>query len=197
MFAGIILAGGQSRRMGTDKALLSQPGSTRETLVEHLTGVLRPLCNEVVLVVRDEIQAARYSERANMRIIHDHKPGMGPLMGLYSGLSAVHSSHALVTAVDMPFVQRDLIAFLRNQAVGNTLLMPVVDGTPQGLLAVYPRAILPLLEDLLRAGRRDLRALLEVAEVRYIRETRLRTVDSTLRSFVNVNTPAEWESIQH
>ena len=70
----------------------------------------------------------------------------------------------------------------------------MVDGVPQVLLAVYPRAVLPVLEALLYAGRRDLRALLEVAPVRYIEEAQLRAIDPTLRSFVNVNTPAEWES---
>jgi len=194
VFAGIVLAGGQSRRMGRDKALLPLPGTAHETFVEHLTVVLKPLCSEVVLVVRDELQAARYSRQTDARIVTDRAPGVGPLMGLYSGLSAIQSSHALVTAVDMPFVQRVMITFLLSQASDEMLLVPMVDGVPQVLLAVYPRIVLPLLEELLRAGRRDPRALLEVARVRYIEEAQLRALDPELRSFVNVNTPAEFQS---
>jgi molybdenum cofactor guanylyltransferase len=192
--AGIMLAGGQSRRMGRDKALLPLPGTSRETFVEHLTETLKPLCSEVVLVVRDAFQASRYSELADARIVTDRAPGVGPLMGLYSGLSAVQAPRALVTAVDMPFVQRAILAFLLAQASDEVVLVPMVDNVPQVLLAVYPRAVLPLLEALLHAGRRDLRALLEVAPVRYIEEAQLRTVEPGLRSFVNVNTPAEWAS---
>ncbi len=192
--AGIVLAGGQSRRMGRDKALLPQPGTAHETFVEHLTGTLKPLCSEVVLVVRDMLSASRYSELADARIVTDRAPGVGPLMGLYSGLSAVQATRALVTAVDMPFVQRDIVAFLLAQASGEVALVPLVDGIPQVLLAVYPRSVLPLLAALLHAGRRDLRALLEVAPVRYIEEAQLRAIDPTLRSFVNVNTPGEWKS---
>lgn len=179
--------------MGRDKALLPLPGTARETFVEHLLGVLQPLCSELVLVVRDKMQAALYSERTDARIVTDRVPGVGPLMGLYSGLSATRSLHALVSAVDMPFVRRELVAFLLSLAADDMLLVPMVDGVPQVLLAVYPRTVLPLMEDLLRVGRRDLRALLEVAAVRYIEEAQLRAVDPELRSFVNVNTPAEWK----
>lgn len=192
--AGIVLAGGQSRRMGRDKALLPLPGTEHETFVEHLTGTLKPLCNEVVLVVRDALQASYYSELVDARIVTDRTPGVGPLMGLYSGLSAVQAPRALVTAVDMPFVQRDILAFLLAQASDAVALVPLVDGVPQVLLAVYPRAVLPVLEALLYAGRRELRALLEVAPVRYIEEAQLRAIEPTLRSFVNVNTPGEWKS---
>ncbi len=192
--AGIVLVGGQSRRMGTDKALLPQPGTAHETFIEHLTGTLKPLCSEVVLVVRDAFSATRYSELVDAHIVTDRAPGVGPLMGLYSGLSAVQAPRALVTAVDMPFVQRNILAFLLAEASDEIALVPVVDGVPQVLLAVYPRSVLPLLEALLQAGRRDLRALLEVAPVRYIEEAQLRTIDPTLRSFVNVNTPGEWKS---
>lgn len=194
MTAAIVLAGGQSRRMGRDKALLPQPGSEHETFVEHLTGTLKPLCSEVVLVVRDALQASCYSDLADARIVTDRAPGVGPLMGLYSGLSAIQSSRALVTAVDMPFVQRDMLAFLLARASDEVVLVPLVDNVPQVLLAVYPRTVLPMLEELLHAGRRDLRALLEVAPVYYIEEAQLRAIEPTLRSFVNVNTPAEWKS---
>src|SRR5437588_6444677 len=119
---------------------------------------------------------------------------MGPLMGLYSGLCAMQSSHALVTAVDTPFLQSSIISFLLSESQDEQLLIPSVNELPQVLLAVYPRIILTAIEERLRMGRRDPRALLEVAKVHFIEEEQLRAVDPQLCSFVNINTPEEFAS---
>ncbi len=191
--AGIILAGGRSRRMGRDKGLLSLPGTGAMTFVEHLVAQLIPLCGELCLVARDNVQVAAYSARQlpSMRIVTDNTPDTGPLMGLYSGLSAIQSTYALVTAVDMPAIQPAVIAFLLSLPRDDALLIPLVDAMPQVLLGIYPRSVLSLIAERLQAGRRDLRSLLQVAPVRYIDEARLREVDPHLRSFMNVNTPDE------
>ena len=125
----------------------------------------------------------------------DQIPDQGPLMGLYSGLCAMQSSHALVTAVDMPCVQPAMVSFLLSQPLTDLLIVPVVNDIPQVLLAVYPRTILPVIEERLRQGRHDPRCLLEVATVRYIEEAQLRVVDPQLHSFINVNTPEELQSL--
>ena len=191
---GIILAGGRSQRMGTNKALLPLPGQPTETFLARLTSTLAPLCAEVLIVTRDTAQFADVALPA-ARMVFDEKPGGGPLMGLYSGLNAVQSSTALVIAVDMPFAQPALLAFLLSQYQENTLLVPVVESVPQVLLALYPRSILPLIESLLQQGKRAPRALLEVAPVRYIEEAQLREVDPQLRSFVGINTPDDLREI--
>lgn len=192
--AGIILAGGHSQRMGTSKALLSLPGQPSETFLSHLASTLAPLCAEVLVVARDPAQFADVT-LPQMRMVFDEKPGGGPLMGLYSGLKAAQSSTALVVAVDMPFVQPALLAFLLAHYEENTLLVPIVEGVPQVLLAIYPRSILPLIETLLKQGKRAPRALLEAAPVQYIEEAQLREVDPQLRSFVGINTPEDLQAM--
>jgi len=112
-------------------------------------------------------------------------------MGLYSGLKAMQSVSALVVAVDMPFVQPALLTFLLAHHEENTLLVPVVGGIAQVLLAIYPHSILPHIETLLAQGKRAPRALLEVAPVHYIEEALLREVDPQLCSFVGINTPED------
>lgn len=189
--AGILLAGGQSRRMGSNKALLPLPGAERQTFVEHLSAMLATFCSEVILVARDAEQAAAYT-CAHGRILTDAIPDVGPLMGLYSGLRAITASHALVIAVDMPFVQPAVVRFLLVQPLDDALLVPVVASFPQVLFAVYPRSLLATIEERLQAGRRDPRSLLAVAKVRMIDEAQLRAVDPQLRSFVNINTPDEF-----
>jgi molybdopterin-guanine dinucleotide biosynthesis protein A len=188
--AGIILAGGRSQRMGTNKALLPLPGQPSETFLSHLTSTLAPLCDEVLVVARDPAQFADVTLPI-VRLIFDEKPGGGPLMGLYSGLHAMQSPAALVIAVDMPFVQPAMLAFLLSHYQENTLFVPVVAGVPQVLLALYPRSILSMIETLLAQGKRAPRALLEVAPVHYIEEAQLRVVDPQLRSFVGINTPED------
>jgi molybdopterin-guanine dinucleotide biosynthesis protein A len=191
--AGVILVGGRSRRMGTDKALQPLPGGAETTFVEHLAGLLSKLCSEVALVVRDAAQHAQYDNLAlpGVRTITDRRPDAGPLMGLYSALSAIQSSHALVTAVDMPYIQPEMVSFLLSQSLDDSPIIPIVADNPQVLLAVYPRTLFPVIEKLLLQGRRGPRALLEVVPARYIAEEELRQIDPQLRSFVNVNTPQD------
>ncbi len=200
--------------MGKDKGLLplSPPtadgencaGEERMSFAGHLLATLAPLCRETLLVVRDAEQAADYAPIVDawqgqppVRLVMDREQDIGPLMGLYSGLSAMQSARALVVAIDMPYVQPELAAFLLSQphtdehTSEETLLIPVVAGMPQVLLAVYPRSILPLIEARLHEGRRDPRSLLAMAPVRYIEEAQLRQVDPQLRSFINMNTPED------
>ena len=195
--------------MGTDKGLLPLPTEGKQKDQEQLSfaaqllATLAPLCRETLLVVRDAVQAAHYAAIVDawrgqppVQLVIDREPDIGPLMGLYSGLSAVQATRALVVAIDMPYVQPELAAFLLSQPLSKdmpaeTLLVPVVDDAPQVLLAVYPRSILPIIETRLREGRRDPRSLLALAPVRYIEEAQLRQVDPALRSFINMNTPED------
>ncbi len=194
--AGIILAGGRSKRMGQDKAFLPCPDNQQLCFVEQVATLLLSACSEVILVARDMSQAADYARYVPslVHIVTDKIPDTGPLMGLYSGLCAMRSSRALVTAVDTPLLQSSIISFLLSESLDEQLLIPIVNDLPQVLLAVYPRIILPAIEERLRTGRRDPRALLEVAKVHFIEEEQLRAVDPQLRSFININTPEEFAS---
>ena len=192
---GIILAGGSSSRMGKNKALLPLPGNQAVTFIEHLASLLVECCVETLIVARDHEHAPSYAF-PSVRVTFDTTPGIGPLMGLYSGLSAINTKRALVVAVDLPFVQPALLSFLLSQPLtADTLLIPLVHDVPQVMLALYPRSVLPLVKEQLQRGRRDLRCLLEGAPVQFVEEARLREVDPQLRSFVNINTPEELRNI--
>jgi molybdopterin-guanine dinucleotide biosynthesis protein A len=192
--SGIILAGGHSRRMGQNKALLPHPGNQSITFVEHLVSILTPLCTEVLIVARDEAHASGFM-LPGVRVVFDLVPDSGPLMGLYTGLNAIKTQRALVVAVDMPFVSPGMLSFLLSQPLTDAVFVPIVNNIPQVLLALYPRSILSFVEERIRQGRRDLRSLLEIAPVQYISEDRLRQVDPHLRSFINVNTPEELQGL--
>jgi molybdopterin-guanine dinucleotide biosynthesis protein A len=108
-------------------------------------------------------------------------------------LQAISSSHALVLAVDQPFVLPQLLAWLSAFPLDEQALIPRIQGIPQVLLARYPRAHLPLIAECLSAGRRDPRALLTRAPTRFLEEEQVRAVDPDLRSFVNINTPEDFQ----
>jgi molybdenum cofactor guanylyltransferase len=189
--SAIILAGGSSSRMGKNKALLPLPGNQAITFVEHLVSILEACCSETLIVARDQAHATDYAF-PGVRVTFDETPGIGPLMGLYSGLNAVNTARALVVAVDLPCVQHALLSFLLSQPLStDSLLVPLVHNVPQVLLAIYPRSVLPIIKEQLLQGRRDLRCLLEVAPVQFVKESQLRQIDPQLRSFVNINTPEE------
>lgn len=184
--------------MGRDKALLTLPGTAELTFVEHLATLLAPLCAELVLVARDERAGREYAgiqKQAHCRLIYDEVPDQGPLMGLFSGLQAISSSHshALVLAVDLPCVRPELLAWLASFPRGNEALVPLIEGIPQMLLARYPRSFLPLIAACLRGGRHDPRALLDRAPVHLLTEEQVRAHDPDLRSFLNVNTPRDFQ----
>jgi molybdenum cofactor guanylyltransferase len=189
--SGIILAGGSSSRMGKNKALLPLPGDQAITFVEHLVSLLSECCSETLIVARDKAHARDFVF-PGVRVTYDEKPDIGPLMGLYSGLSAIHTTQALIVAVDLPCVQPALLSFLLSQPrPAGTLLVPLVHEIPQVLLALYPRSVLAFVKEQLLQGRRDVRFLLQVAPVQFVEEAQIRQVDPQLRSFINVNTPEE------
>lgn len=182
--------------MGRNKALLALPGESVRTFVERLTSLLSELCVETLLVARDERSGKEYASfpgASSRRLIYDDIPDQGPLRGLCSGLRAMKSEYALVLAVDLPFVRPELLAWLCALPLNDELLVPLVGGVPQVLLARYPRSLLPAIEACLREGRRDPRALLERGPVRFLREEQVRQVDPDLRSFVNINTPEDFQ----
>ena len=193
--SGIILAGGSSSRMGKNKALLSLPGNQAVTFVEHLVSLLEKFCSETLIVARDQAHARDYVF-PGVRVTFDETPGIGPLMGVYSGLSAIHTTHALVFAVDLPCIQPALLTYLLSQPLPtDSLLVPLVRNKPQVLLALYPRSVLPFVKEQLLQGRRDLRCLLHVAPVQFVEEAQLRKIDPQLRSFMNINTPEELRQV--
>ena len=192
--AGIILVGGQSRRMGQNKALLLMPGQASLTFVEYLASLLAEMCGEVVLVARDQASGQRYlsfADAPRWRQVYDQVPGIGPLMGLLSGLQAASFSHALVLAVDLPFVEPALLTWLCHFPLTDEVLVPRVQGIPQVLLARYPRSVLPVIKQCISNGRRDPQSLLDKVPVHFLEEEQLRLFDPELRSFRNLNTPED------
>ena len=104
--AGVLLAGGKSRRMGVDKRFLRLDG---ETLLSRALSVFERLFDEVLIVVAGPLPE---SVGGRHRVVTDLVPNCASLGGLYTGLSLSESPRIFAAACDMPFLNPDLIAYL-------------------------------------------------------------------------------------
>lgn len=182
----VILAGGLSRRMGRDKAALPAGDGT---LIEHLARRLAPVVDETIV--------AGGADRPNLpgvRVVDDRHAGLGPLAGMHAGFIAARHPYVWVVGCDQPDVEPALANLLQGLATGYEAVVPRIDGEPQGVCALYERALASRIEAMLLAGDRSIKGLLAASNVRYVAPEELRAVDAELRSFRNVNTPADYEA---
>ena len=194
----IINAGGQSRRMGTDKALLPVPPHAAP-LIAHVAARLAPLeVARLLVVTNDRTLPARAGLPPATRFVPDAYPDTGTLGGIATGLQHA-PGWAVVVACDLPLVSAPLFQMLielageqENGAERWDAVVPVVDGYEEPLHALYHRRCLPAIAARLAAGQRRVISFMPDVRTRYVPEERLRTVDPTLRSFFNTNTPEEW-----
>jgi molybdopterin-guanine dinucleotide biosynthesis protein A len=171
--AGLLLTGGASRRMGTDKAALPAVSG----LVDALRAVAQPVL---------EVGPGRTSLPA----VADDPPGQGPLAALAAGAAALGLGSvgaALVLACDLPLVTVDLLRWLAAQP---GTAVPVVDGRPQPLCARWDAADLARARSLYDQGERSLRTLLDQADVTWLDESAWGAV-ATATAFADVDTPAD------
>lgn len=184
-----ILAGGASRRMGRNKALLPIRG---QTLIERVIDRVRPLADEVWVVTNTPEEYAFL----NVLTVSDRYPGVGPLAGLHAALDAARGDLVILLACDMPFVSVALLRYLLSLTAGVDAVIPRLGGREEPLHAIYRRVTcLPAVEAALHAGKRRLIAFLPAVRVRYVEEDELRRRDPELRSFLNANTPQEWAHV--
>jgi molybdopterin-guanine dinucleotide biosynthesis protein A len=187
----LILAGGQSQRLGQDKSLLMLAG---QPLLVRTVHRLAALSDDLIVVTNQPQRYERFALPA--RLIPDERRGVGSLMGIYSGLRAARHDHALAVACDMPFLNLPLLRYMLSLVDDYDVVIPRLDGLLEPLHAVYSKACLPHIRSLLDQGQRQIIAFFDRVRVRYVERDELDRFDPLHRSFMNVNTPADWECVQ-
>ena len=203
----IVNAGGNSRRMGVQKALLSVPPDGTPLLrhvIERLSGLVT---GQTYVIANDPMLSLKARLPASVGQIPDLYPGAGSLGGLATGLTRC-AGWAMVVACDLPLVNPELFAALYGLTEGAEdvclaageeddqvwdAIVPRTEGYPQPLHALYHRRSLPAMQALLAQGDLRIVNLYETIRVRYVDEPELRQIDPDLRSFFNVNTPEDWQ----
>jgi len=181
----IILAGGESKRMGRDKAALPFNG---ETLLQSVIASVQPLFAQTLVSVRQP--------RADVLLpqICDTQADGGPLVGLISALEATTTPWAFVVACDMPFVAPALITHLASLRDQHHAVVPKANEYAQPLAAFYARSALPLLRNSLASGNKSLIGALKNFDVRYVGADELLQFDPQLRSFFDLDTPEDYQA---
>ena len=188
-----VLAGGQSRRMGTDKALLP--------LVEGGPPMLRVVLDRLSAVADETIIVAndrpRYAE-LGARVVPDLNRHVGALGGIQAAIAWSAHEHCLVVACDMPFLSLPLLRRMADEPRDYDVLLPLIPGESrqrddglvyQTLHAIYSKRCLPYIEARIAEGRKQVVGFFDDVRVRTLDVAEVSRWDPHLRSFFNANTP--------
>lgn len=178
----VVLAGGESRRMGRDKSLLPWRG---KTLIE---GVLEQLKGNVGDMVVSTNRREAYSF-LNMKIAEDDEKGLGPISGILSGVRASSQEINAVVAGDIPFINLPLLRKMKEKAYeGFKAVIPLCQGYYEPLFGIYTKGILSTLEQALNGGTRKILDALPEGDVYWYQVEDM----SWLR---NINTEEEYRAL--
>ncbi|WP_306532505.1 formate dehydrogenase accessory sulfurtransferase FdhD [Geobacter sp.] len=182
---GVILAGGQSSRMGSNKALLPYKGGR---FIESIHRQLAEIFDEVLLVTNNPEQY----DFLPCRKVTDLYPGMGALAGIHAGLHHAANTAAFMVACDMPYLNSDLIRHLATQADPGGVLIPESPAGLEPLHAVYGKGCLAAIETTLLSGERRIVSFFGRTNVNRVNAEQVALFDPDFNTFSNINTPVDY-----
>jgi molybdenum cofactor guanylyltransferase len=187
MLTVAIQAGGESRRMGQDKALMPFLG---RPLIQRVVTRIAPIADELIITTNRSVDYAFLG----LPLFSDIHSGRGPLGGLYTALSSASQPLVAVVACDMPFVNPGLLAYQARtlEIESADVVIPFSEGY-EPLHAVYRReTCLPIVEWALSNSEWKLIAWFPKVNVRKLTGDECRQYDPLRLAFANLNTPQEW-----
>lgn len=187
---GVILAGGASSRMGSNKALLPHKGGR---FIESIYRELSEIFSEVILVTNTPEQY----QFLPCRKVPDLFQGMGALAGIHAGLAQSTNPAVFTVACDMPHLDPWLIRHIANRGAGCDLVLPSSRHGYEPLHALYREGCLPVMEACLKKGERRIVSILPHLRVRKIAAAEVADLDPSFDSFSNINTPQEYYQLRN
>lgn len=187
-----IIAGGNSSRMGTDKAFVKL---ANKPLIEHVVERTSDLGQTETMLIANQPDAYAH---LGLPIYTDVQPNKGPLGGIYTALTYSSNPFTLMVACDMPFLNPDLLKFMMSKISESVdIVVPRVDGYPQGLHAIYGQTCLVPIEAQLAANRLKIIRFYDQMRVCYLDEADYQAYDPEKQSFANLNTPEELDKARN
>lgn len=178
---GIILAGGLSKRMGTDKALIQHNG---KTLLENAIEICKPACKSIIISSNNP-EHGKYGHPLIADVIQD----CGPIGGIYSCLEKSDTDWNFVISVDTPFVTGDFIEFLLLQTGNFDAVIPLHSGKTEPLIALYNKTCLTVMQSQIRLNQFKLQTALALLKTHFIEVDQWLNKTSLL--FKNLNRPED------
>jgi molybdopterin-guanine dinucleotide biosynthesis protein A len=182
--SAVLLAGGESRRMGKDKAALQFRGRPLWQIQFELLRKLQP--SEIFISARTDPTW----RPEDVRFVADIPPSRGPLSGLAASLAQMHTTHLLALAIDMPFMTNKFLRYLCAKIEASRGVVPKIDNRTEPLTAIYPREAEIDFRRALAGADFSLQSLTR----RLVETGKLRAIHVTEQEkvfFLNVNEPAD------
>ena len=197
MLSVVIQAGGQSSRMGEDKALKSFLG---KPLIERVIERLAPIADELIVTTNRPkdyafLNVSTHPVGQSVRLVADLKPGRGALGGLYTAIASASHPLVAVAACDMPFASRTFFESAHNLLVAEEadVVIAKMDEGYEPLHALYRReTCLPAIEAAIDADLWKVIAWFPQVKVRTLSPAEINVIDPSGLCFWNVNTPEEF-----
>ncbi len=175
--------------MGVNKAFL-EIGSSR--MMDQTLDIFRLLFSEILIVTNDPLSYLEFDDAA---VVTDIYKGKGPLGGIYTGLFYAKNPLAFACPCDMPFLNRDFIAYMIRQTGKHDIVVPELSHGYQPLHAIYSRNCLPSIKRLLLMDKLKITGFYRDMRVLAIGEEQIRPFNPDGRLFSNLNTPEDVEKL--
>ena len=180
----IILAGGNSLRMGENKAFLQIDGLP---IISRIHTAFKDLFEEVIIVTNEKELFKGFDSTIHTDLL----PNKGALGGLYTGIFYSTFQYSFCVACDMPFIKRSLVKFLIENTNGEDAIVPRTSDGLQPLHAIYSKKCLHAIKTIMEQGKYRIIDFYNLVEVKIVDEMEFLHLDPQRESFVNVNTPEE------
>lgn len=181
----VILAGGKSRRIGRDKALIPIDNLP---LIDILLKRLKKVFNDIIIISEQKPDYLKFG----LKVFEDIIKGCGPLGGIHSGLVNSNLEQNFFFACDMPFVNMELVQYMSGSASDFDVVIPRVGRKLEPLHCIYSKACIEPIEKQLEKGDRKIINFFPDVKIRYVEEEEIRKFDPDFLSFYNINTPEDY-----
>ncbi len=184
---GIVLAGGKSSRMGSDKSEMILNG---KTLIEYSIDALKPLCDKIVISSNNFIY-----DYTGCEVWPDELPDGSPMMGIYSCLKRSSTEYNIILSCDMPLISTSLLAYLLEYASENDITVPNHGNQLiEPLCGIYRQACIPVLKGFIDKGNYRLNECIRSTSHRLV-TIDYKTPTFSRNIFSNINTPDDFRNL--
>ena len=183
--SGIILAGGKSSRMGSDKALLLYKN---KTFLEHVVCAIKPLVDDI-LIISNNIE----HQVDDCTTIPDLILNSGPIAGIYTGLKNTNTENNLVLSCDIPLVQTSILELIiKNNEPDKDVIQIIDDQNSMPLIALYKKRIADFFLSELKTGERRL-----VKSINKLNKKNIYVTKDQHNYLININTVADLKTLEY
>ncbi len=182
----VIQAGGNSSRMGEDKALIK---FHNVTLIEYILDQVKGLGEETIIISNKPDKFTHFG----YKVFSDIFPDVGALGGIYTAIHYSSLPKCLLLACDMPFVNIPLIKYMNSVNKQADLIIPRLQNKSfaEPFRAIYSKECLPAIEGAIKKGKKRVNSFFYKVNIQYIEYIDIIKFDPDLLSFININTPED------